>query len=267
MRKKKKEDGAIIVEACVSFPFFIFAIIMFLSLIDICVTQAKIGTALNLAAKEISQYSYLYILTGANDMQSTIYNASEGSRTTIDVTLDGLDSMSETLLDAKEGLGEDEIDMDALIADVKSVGADAGKIYDKWSAELADPKKFIKSFVALAGNEAMEGAKSVLIGEVVGKAFMVKNLQTGSEGESGNNAAAEKFLRLNHVEPKGTSYLAGLDFDKTKIFANGQTERIQLVVTYKIHVVKLLNIDFNFTIQQCALTKAWGNGIDGGKKE
>ena len=200
-------------------------------------------------------------------MQSTIYNASEGSRTTIDVTLDGLDSMSETLLDAKEGLGEDEIDMDALIADVKSVGADAGKIYDKWSEELADPKKFIKSFVALAGNEAMEGAKSVLIGEVLGKAFMVKNLQTGSEGESGNNAAAEKFLRLNHVEPKGTSYLAGLDFDKTKIFANGQTERIQLVVTYKIHVVKLLNIDFNFTIQQCALTKAWGNGIDGGKKE
>ena len=172
MRKKKKEDGAIIVEACVSFPFFIFAIIMFLSLIDICVTQAKIGTALNLAAKEISQYSYLYILTGANDMQSTIYNASEGSRTTIDVTLDGLDSMSETLLDAKEGLGEDEIDMDALIADVKSVGADAGKIYDKWSAELADPKKFIKSFVALAGNEAMEGAKSVLIGEVLGKAFL-----------------------------------------------------------------------------------------------
>jgi hypothetical protein len=45
MRKLKNEQGAIFI---------------ILSIITICYAQAKIGTALNAAAKEISQYTYLY---------------------------------------------------------------------------------------------------------------------------------------------------------------------------------------------------------------
>lgn len=260
MKNKKKEDGAIIVEACVSFPFFIFAIIMFLSIINICVTQAKIGTALNIAAKEISQYTYLYILTGANDLQNDLYEAGDGSRTTITNTLEGLDTLTSTLVDDKNAISNSNIDIDKLIRDMSSTKNTAEDIYEQWSTQLSDPKTFMKSMAAMVGNEALEGAKSYLLGEVLGKAFMVKNLKTGNSTD--NNAAAEEFLRKSHIEPKDGSYLKGLSFDKTKIFANGETERIQLVVTYKIHVVKLFNIDFNFTIQQCALTKAWGSGIE-----
>ena len=52
---KKKENGAIIVEATLVLPFFMFAIITVLSIVNISFAQAKIGTALNETAKEISQ--------------------------------------------------------------------------------------------------------------------------------------------------------------------------------------------------------------------
>ena len=65
--KLRDEKGAIVVEATLSLTFFIFAMLMILSITNICLAQSKIGTALNSAAIEISEYSYLYGLTGLND--------------------------------------------------------------------------------------------------------------------------------------------------------------------------------------------------------
>ena len=59
-----KEKGAIVVETTMSLTFFIFAMLMILSITNICLAQSKIGTALNSAAIELSEYSYLYKLTG-----------------------------------------------------------------------------------------------------------------------------------------------------------------------------------------------------------
>ena len=47
-------------EATIALTAFIFAIYMILSIVDICYVQAKMGIALNSAAKEMSQYAYLY---------------------------------------------------------------------------------------------------------------------------------------------------------------------------------------------------------------
>lgn len=63
----KDEKGAIVVEATMSLTFFIFAMLLILSITNICLAQSKIGVALNSAATEISEYSYLYKLTGLNE--------------------------------------------------------------------------------------------------------------------------------------------------------------------------------------------------------
>lgn len=68
--KSENERGAIIVEATISLTAFIFAILIFLSVIDICYVQAKIGIALNSAAKELSQYAYLYDAFGLDNYMS-----------------------------------------------------------------------------------------------------------------------------------------------------------------------------------------------------
>lgn len=261
MKKIKDENGAIITEATICFPFFIFAVIMFVSLIDICMTQAKIATALNIAAKEISEYSYLYILTGANEGQSSLYATAEDARSTVNDTLDGLNQISSTLLEDKNAIMSESLDAEKLYQDINKTGSTANDIFNDWKEELADPKKFIKSVGAFIGNEAWESGKTYLFGEILGKAFMAKNLQNGN-GAGNNFENAEQFLKSSHIVAQDGSYLNGLDFDKTIVFANGQNERIQLVVTYEIHVVRLLNVDFNFKIQQCALTKAWGKGME-----
>jgi len=68
----KSENGAVIIEATISLIMFMFAIITIYSMFHISMAQARIGAALNATAKEISQYSYIYAMTGLNDKQADI---------------------------------------------------------------------------------------------------------------------------------------------------------------------------------------------------
>ncbi len=68
--KVRKEDGAMVIEASLSLTLFMFVIVMILSFVNVCIAQAKIGMALNQTAKEISQYTYIYSLTGFNEIQA-----------------------------------------------------------------------------------------------------------------------------------------------------------------------------------------------------
>ncbi len=72
MNKVKSEEGAIIIEATLSLTFFMFAILTVYSMFHVSLAQARIGAALNATAKEISQYSYVYDLTGLNEKQANL---------------------------------------------------------------------------------------------------------------------------------------------------------------------------------------------------
>lgn len=82
--KLKKESGSVTIEATISLSSFMFAIVTILTIVNICVVQAKMSYAINTTAKEISQYSYLYSLTGLNNSQDMLYKA--GVEGTKDVT-------------------------------------------------------------------------------------------------------------------------------------------------------------------------------------
>ncbi len=69
-RKFRDESGSVTVEATISLSAFMFAIVTILTIVNVCIVQARMSYALNTTAKEISQYSYLYSLTGLNDSQS-----------------------------------------------------------------------------------------------------------------------------------------------------------------------------------------------------
>ncbi len=268
MKAKDNESGVIIVEASIVVPLFIFLVITFLSLVDMCILQTRMTIALNNAAKEISQYSYLYMLTGLNDEQKKIYESSEGVRTSIDDTLTGLQSITNEWIsvgDDARKFTDSQANFDDLQENIKSIKNDttnsvdttkkeAQKIYNEWMKQFSNPQEFITGVISLAGNEAAEELKT-LIAELLGKAFMSKNLKAYP------NDTAEAYLAREHIVPNNGSYLDGLDFSGTKLFANGQTDRVQLVCTYEVKVIQLLNIDFTFKFQKTAITRAWGTGI------
>jgi len=247
-RGTKKEGGAVVVEATIALSVFIFAIFIVLSIVNICFIQAKIGTSLASSTKEISQYVYLYYKFSLDEKQASLHGKTAQSRETADITVSGISTMMDALSDGQKSW--DSGDYNGLITAVNS-GSDSFKsIINRYKEELSDPKAFIKGMAMLAGEELLEEGKGML-GGLICRSFMQKNLK---ESPSDN---AEAYLRRYKVKDG----LDGLDFSGSSLMAFGVSDEIQMVVTYEIEVVKLLNFDFSFTIKQCAKSAAWGNGV------
>lgn len=252
--RKDNESGAIVVEATIALTTFVFVIFTILSLVNICYIQAKMSSALNSATKEISQYSYLYYALNADALDAKISEGTEDSSKLAKDTIDGIGTMMDTFSDTKDSIqtGDFEelynkLNSDEFKEDAESIDA----LINEYADELADdPKAFIMGMGKMAGSELKEMGKA-LLGQILAKTFMKKNLME----YKGDNP--DDFLRRYRV----VDGLKGLDFAYTSLMAFGTSNQIQLVVTYDVSVIKLLNIDFKFTFRQVAKTAAWGNGI------
>lgn len=66
--KRRGERGAIIVEASLALPFFMFAIYTLLSVIMMSYTQARVAVALDSATKQLSEYVHVYFALGLDEV-------------------------------------------------------------------------------------------------------------------------------------------------------------------------------------------------------
>ena len=101
-----------------------------------------------------------------------------------------------------------------------------------------------------AGDSAAEYIKDG-IGIALAKQLIKKNLKS-FDGDT-----ADAFLKRSHV----VNGFGGLNFLYTSFLTNENQDEIDLVVTYKIQVLKLLNNEFKFNFVQRARCKAWGKGV------
>ena len=99
--KAKSERGAVLIEATLSLTLFMFAMLTVYSIFHICLAQARIHSALNATAKEISQYSYIYGLTGLNDKQAEIAYGGGAAQASLSSNLSEVNSF----FDAIKGIG------------------------------------------------------------------------------------------------------------------------------------------------------------------
>lgn len=67
---REGERGAIIMEATLSLPFFMFAMFTLLSVIQIAYAQSRMSVALTGATKSIAEYAHIYYATGLNNVLS-----------------------------------------------------------------------------------------------------------------------------------------------------------------------------------------------------
>ncbi len=252
--RKSGERGAIVAEATISLTAYIFLIFTILSVVDICYIQSKIAASLDGAAKEISQYSYLYFKFGVDEYEKDLHNTTGDSRHLADQTVEGIGTFMTSLQGTAAGL--ESADFDQMYENIKTGGQTVQSLVTSYGDAIAnDPKAFIIGMGKLAGEELKEEAKR-LLAQVMAKALMKKNLVTSA------NDNADSFLRRNRV----VNGMEGLDFKYSALMPYGSNDII-LVVTYDVQVVRLLNIDYTFTFRQCAKTKAWGNGISQVKQD
>lgn len=272
--KKNREKGMVTIEATIALTAFLFMFLMIYSIVTVCRAQARIQVAINNAAKEISQYSYLYGLTGLDkslagfqkDAGDTKSEVNELVKSSIGV-FEGIQSLGD---EAKEvGLNATEVDslmgewesISGTLDGLKSKGEDVLKKGDEVKKKIenmaSDPKKLMFGMAKLFASESLELFKSRLIAEPIVRTLVKKHLKR-SEDDS-----ADAFCRSVGIVP-GTwfgnvSYYNGIDFSSSTLFAYGSPD-ITIYATYKIKLLELLPVNIEFTITQSASTRGWLHG-------
>ncbi len=82
--KRKRQEGAVVIEATISLTTVMFLIVTILSIVNICLAQAKISTLTHGIAKDISNYTYIYTLMGLNQKEAALSAKADYSRKTLD---------------------------------------------------------------------------------------------------------------------------------------------------------------------------------------
>lgn len=103
------ENGSIIVEATVSLPIFMFTILTILSIVNICVAQAKMGTFVNDSAKEFSKYSYLCTVSGLAEKHQDVSGKGAAAKDAVNTVLSqdrGMDFITK-VADFKKNISKD----------------------------------------------------------------------------------------------------------------------------------------------------------------
>lgn len=247
--EEKKDRGAIVVEATLSLTAFVFAIYTLLMLVNIYYIQSRIGVALHTAARELSEYSYLYFKLGGDGIMDKLHEGTEDANGTAKNTIQGISTMFQALSGLKDGALGGDLNgaVDKLGAAYESGRATARNLVDQISE---DPRQFILGMAYLALDQAAEQGMTLLC-KAICKGLMKKNLVAHGQDD------ADSFLRRYHV----VEGLNGLDFQYTTYLPPDRPNYIQVVVSYKVRVVKLLDLDVTFSFRQCSKTLAWARGI------
>ena len=271
----KKDNGSVSIEATISLTAMMFLFIMIYSLITICRAQAKIAVAVNAVAKELSQYSYLYGLTGLNEVQKKINKDNQdyisGNNSFIADVSNVYNGLQTITIKGKEVTSQpidltiDNVinDWDDIVNEFKKAKDSTVSIKNKIEKLIDDPKTFIIGFAKLAGSEAFEAFKTNFIAEPLARKLVQKNLRYSKSSSSSDSESCEKFLKALGIIPGTrygkTSYINGLDFSDSTLFQYGSDE-IVIQVSYKIKMLQLLPINKKLTFTHKAITKGWFNG-------
>lgn len=256
---KAGSKGSVTIEATISLTAFMFAIVTLLITVNICVAQAKIAVAINTTAREISQYSYLYGLTGFNQQKRDLANASKPAKDEIGDTLTNINKAYDAMQSIGDSTQKTDIANPSTYADAfgaattgaSEIGSSVDGISTTVQNIAGDPKAFIFSMIKMAASETIDYATTKLIAEPLARTMVQKHFQDYS-GQS-----AEDYLKSIGVVPGPSGlYLDGLDFSKSSLYLYGSDD-IRIVVTYKIKLIQLLPLRNIFTFTQTAATKGW----------
>ncbi len=257
---KKNEKGAVTIEATISLTIYLFAFMMIFSLVNLCRVQMKMSVAVNNVAKEISQYSYLYGLSGLNDSMA---NAGDKAQQEQDSYAEIGKNVSDLYgsivnLGKNKGAGIENFNPDNiknLQGEVSGIRSQAASLEGKLKAKLDNPKEMLMGICTIFVTNAAEDVKT-LLAEYLAKALVKQNLKTTKKD---GDAEINRYLQKLGIKKTKDTYFDSIDFGYSELFPYGKNE-IKIVAVYEVKAVPLLDIDSSFTIVQTARTRGWLKG-------
>ena len=263
MKKRiNRENGVVTVEATISLTAFMFAIVTILTIVNIALVQTKVAVAINTTARELSQYSYLYSLTGFNKSEAELAAAAQNGTQSINTIMTNVDTVFNEIQNLgntgnQEFTNIDDITnaMDSAMTSVDNMQTAGGNIEEAIKDIADDPKKVIYGMSKLVASKGLDFAKSRLIAAPLSKAMCKKHLVNS---KNGNVEDSLKELGVVKRADKNT-YLDSLDFTNSTLFPGGSNE-ITIDVSYDVKVIALLPINQTFHFHQKAVTHGWLTG-------
>ena len=266
----KKERGSATIEAVISFTGFLFVIFTILNIVNVCRAQMLVSNAVDTAAKELTQYSYFYEMSGLSkfkgeaDAQAEIgasnLNDVIGTVDSFCTTVGGAyDKSAEHLTNLENAANEGNLNMDEIQKGITGISNDVNDISNAITTMEAsfggvadNPLMYMKSIVAVAGSEFIDTAVSHVIAAPLSKAFFTKHF--GS-----NSTEANKELKNLGV----VNGLDGMNFKLSTLFSKEEPNEVHLVVYYKLKLIQLFDwTNLEVPMRKDAVARAWLGGDD-----
>lgn len=267
---RRRQTGSATVEAVVSFTGFLFVIFTILNIVNLCRAQMLVSNAVDTVAKELTQYSYFYQISGLHKFDQEIQAIGEEKAISLNnvassvgdlynVLGTSVSSSEEEMRGLHNSLAQGNLSSDGVQATLLSLDTNVTNVnasIEVMEAQIGDvidnPVTYLKSIVAVAGSQGLETLKSQAIAAPLAKSLLVKHF-------GNNRTEADATLeRLGVVDG-----LDGMIFTRSTIFEEHHPDEIHLVVYYKVKVVQLFKwADFEATICKEARARAWLGGDD-----
>ena len=203
MSRKRNQKGSLTIEASISYSIFLMVIVTIIYIMRIVYLYGLVQHAVSQTAKELSMYSYLYQVSGINDLRGEIADATGDRSQTVN----------------------------------KDVG-EVIKFYEEFSSGdttvryngTTDPRELLKNIGAAMLGEAGKEANQQLF-EMVARSLIESYIGADSKG----NSADERLAALRVV-----GGLGGLNLSSSSFFEDGKT--IDLIVCYTIDPIMPIDI-------------------------
>ena len=263
--QEKDSRGSATVEAVIAFVGFLFVIFTILNVTNYCRAQMLISNAMDTVTKELTQYSYFYKASGLQKFGEEIQAIGaegEANLNTIATSVGDLyTAMSgavDTTLAEGAGLGDrlssgniDIQDLNNALTNVDAsfthIKTNLNDMNTKFMDVYNNPVLYMKSLVAVAGNEGLELAKSHVLAAPLAKGLLLKHF--GS-----NKDEADKALeQLGIVDG-----IDGMNFNMSTIFTKEHPDEIHLVVYYTVELSQMFDwLDLEVNLCKETRARAW----------
>lgn len=269
--QEKWDKGSVSIEASLSLTFFVFFMVGVIGLINVCRVQAKISSALHMAAIDISHMSYLLQITGVHEWLVDIDRIGEeagasltehgrsvdrvlaGTETLLSTISGGIDTIESAEL-TPTGFQETVTELNTAITNgeqqVEYLAANADALAEDLRGIAENPVEFVGTVAQNAIAAGVNGGKNILAG-IFAKALIQDHIGAGGVITDVNS----------YLEQMGVvDGLNGMKFSASSIFVGDDGADINLVVLYEVKIFPFFGDTFKIKFAQSASTRAWLSG-------
>lgn len=267
--KWKQQRGSATIEAAVGLTAFLFAIFTILGFVNFCRAQMLVSSAMDTAAREMSQYAYFYEMSGLQKFEGKLDDNAKAGKDNVNEIIGTMGSLYESLMGAKDTgvqtkteienmVKAGQVDLTAMentLGTVKNTGQDVLVSIQSVGNSLKDvgndPMLYIRSLVSIIGAEGMEAAKRALAVPMT-RSFVAK--QFGANTQEADLALERLGIRDG---------LDGMNFNLSNLFSDENHEDIELTVLYRVKLLQVFDwVVLEAKVSKVAACRAWLGGDD-----